>query len=73
MATTKRRLNLSLPTELDNALARISKREGVPQAAKAIYFLQIGLELEEDVVLNKIAEERDTRGAKYLSHEAVWK
>lgn len=73
MATKKRRLNLSLPVEVDEALTIISKRDGVPQATVAMKILEEGLEFLEDEVLNKIAEERDTKDAVYISSEDVWK
>ena len=30
------------------------------------------MELEEDIVLSKLAQLRDTKNAKFLTHEEVW-
>lgn len=73
MATKKRRLNLSLPPEIDEALTIIAKRDGVPRATIALKLLEDALETLEDEVLGKIAEERlNDPQAEYLSHEEVW-
>ena len=53
-------------------LSRIAKRDNIPQATKAVYLLGIALEIEEDMVLEKIAGERDTKNARFLTHKQVW-
>jgi len=58
-----------LPPDLDIMLSRIAKRDNIPQATKALYLLGIALELEEDIVLDKIARERDTKNARFLNHK----
>ncbi len=73
MPTTKKRINISISKELDSALRTIAKRDRVPEATKAAQMLQIALELEEDKILSEIAERRDTKGAKYISHKQAWK
>ncbi len=74
MSTKKRRLNISLPPEIDEALTVIAKRDGVPQAAKALELLVDSLEALEDEVLGRIAEERmNEKNVEYLTHEEVWK
>ena len=72
MATTKKRINISLPSNLDIMLSRIAKRDNIPQATKAVYLLGIALEIEEDIVLDKIAGGRDTKDARFLSHKQAW-
>lgn len=73
MATSKKRLNISLAADVDKAIGRLARRDNVPQATKAAELLRIGLEVEEDVLLDKIAAERyKTKGAR-LSHDEVWK
>ncbi|OGI66608.1 hypothetical protein A3H53_02465 [Candidatus Nomurabacteria bacterium RIFCSPLOWO2_02_FULL_40_10] len=72
MATIKKRINISLPSSLDIMLSRIAKRDNIPQATKAVYLLGIALEIEEDMVLEKIASGRDTKNARFLSHRQAW-
>ena len=61
-----------MPPDLDIMLSRIAKRDNIPQATKALYLLGIALELEEDIVLDKIARERDTKNARFLTHKQAW-
>jgi hypothetical protein len=73
MSTSKKRINISLPKDLETALFMLAKRDDVPPATKAIHLLQIAIETDEDEVLNAIASERDKKGAKFLDHDKVWK
>jgi len=73
MPTSKKRMNLSLPPDIDQALGRLAKRDRVPQATKALYLLRLALEIEEDDMLDALASERDTRRAKFVSHAQAWK
>lgn len=72
MPTTKTRLNITLSKELEEALRLLAKRDNVPQATKAVELLEEALELEEDLVWEAIANEREAKGGKLLSHEEVW-
>ena len=72
MPTSKKRINVTLSDELDHFLGVLAKQDDVPKATKAVKLIEIALELEEDRVLSKIAEERDTKDAKYVSHEEAW-
>lgn len=72
MATTKKRINISLPTGLDSILSRIAKSDNIPQATKAVHLLSIALEIEEDMVLDKLAGMRDTKNARFLYHKQAW-
>jgi hypothetical protein len=47
MPTSKQRLNLTLPKHLALFLKKISLRDDLPQAAKAVQLIQRALELEE--------------------------
>lgn len=73
MPTLKRRLNLTLPKEIDDSLKFLATRDEVSQAYKAVDLLKIALEIEEDFYFNALAEKRDTKNAKFLSHKDVWK
>lgn len=73
MATTKKRINGSLPEDIEKALARVARRDDVPQTTKAVYLIRLALEIDEDDVWNRIVEERDSPRAKFYSHKEVWK
>ena len=68
MPTTKKRINISVPKEMDEALAHLARRDQMPQATKTLHLLQVALELEEDVILDAIASRRDVRGARFIPH-----
>ena len=57
---------------LDILLSKISKRDNLPQATKALHLLEFALEIEEDVVFDKIASERDKKGVRFLKHKQAW-
>lgn len=72
MATTKRRLNISLSKDVEGMVATLAKRDGVPEATKVSELLRTSLALEEDRALSLRAEARlGERGAK-LTHAEVW-
>ena len=73
MPTSKKRMNLSLPPDIERALALLAKRDEVPQATKALYLLRLALEIEEDDMLNALAAERDTGKATFVSHTKAWR
>ena len=73
MPTTKRRINVSLSRDLDEALSIAAKRDGVPDATKAAELLRLGLEIDEDILLERIVSERYQSAKKFLSHKEVWR
>lgn len=72
MPTSKSRINLSLPEEVDIAIKELAQRDKVPTATKAASLIEIALEIEEDQAWNKIASSRDTKDAKFLTHEEIF-
>ncbi len=44
----------------------------MPQATKALHLLGIALEIEEDMVFDRIANERDIKNARFLTHKQAW-
>ncbi len=72
MATTKRRLNITLSPEVDALITHIAKRDRVPQATKVSELLHLSLALEEDKALSFLADVRVTEKGKRLSHAQVW-
>jgi predicted DNA-binding protein len=73
MPTLKSRINISLPDEVREILERLAKRDCVPEATKAARLLEIAIEMEEDLSWNKIAEARDKKQTKFISHSSAWK
>ncbi len=73
MPTTKQRLNLSLSRELEAALTHLASRDQMPVATKARELITLALQTEEDEVWERIATQRDTPNAHYISHEKAWK
>ena len=73
MATTKKRINISISKDIDETLERLAKRDQMPQATKAEHLLGIALELEEDEVLNAVVSKRDRNRAAFVSHTAAWR
>ena len=73
MATTKRRLNITLSPEVDALISLIAKRDRVPEATKVSELLNISLALEEDKAFSILADERlNEKGVQRLSHNDVW-
>ncbi len=72
MSTTKTRINISLPEGVKDALAKLARRDRVPAATKAARLLETALEIEEDQIWEAIAQKRDTKSARYLSHQKAW-
>lgn len=73
MATSKKRINISLPSDLEEVLAQLAGRDDVPQATKAVQLLRLAVEMDEDEVFNQIAQSRDTKKSKFVSHQKAWK
>jgi len=73
MATSKRRINISISDSINDAITLLAERDNVPQATKASDLLRVALEIEEDQVWDSFVCIRDTKNAKYLSHENAWK
>jgi len=73
MPTIKSRVNISLPDEVKEALEKLAKRDRIPEATKAARLLEIAIEMEEDLFWNEIAEERDKKQTKFISHAVAWK
>ena len=73
MPTLKKRLNVSLPEDIDLALHVLAERDDMPQATKALHLITIALEIEEDDIFNVIAENRERKRAKFISHKNAWR
>ena len=72
MATIKQRINITTSSDVEQALRRAAKRDGVPVATKATELLAIGLELEEDIALASIVSARSADKRKFILHDQAW-
>ena len=58
MATAKTRLQITLAPDIGPAIKLLANRDRVPAATKAAELLRQAIEMEEDLYLSKIADER---------------
>lgn len=72
LTTAKKRINISVSKLLERAVERLASRDEMPVASKAAELLSLAIDLEEDQVWDSIASKRDTKDAKYVSHEKAW-
>jgi len=66
------RVNVVLERPVYDALGRLARRDGTTLSTKARDLLREALETHEDVVLAKVAWERDFDASTGLTHEQVW-
>ncbi|MEX0935072.1 MAG: CopG family transcriptional regulator [Candidatus Paceibacterota bacterium] len=69
MATTKKRLNITLSDDLDEILDILARGDNVPKATKAREMIEEAVEMHEDMALVELAENRDTPDAEYVLAE----
>ena len=73
MATTKDRINVSVSKEVRRALARLARRDEVPEATKAADLIEMALEIEEDLYFSKLAEQRLKGKVKWVrDSDRIW-
>ncbi len=72
MSTTKSRINISLPDDARDALAKAARRDQMPEATKAARLLEIALEIEEDTYWEAIVSQRDAQKTRYIPHDKAW-
>ncbi len=74
MPTKNPRVNVVLERPLYEALRRLARRDGASLSLKARDLLRDALEVYEDRVLDRIAEERERTfdPSRALSHSEVW-
>jgi len=72
MPTTLPRVNLTLPKEINKILFQLAKRDQMSVSAKTLELIKQAIEVEEDFVLGKIAEERLKKGGRLIPHEKAW-
>lgn len=69
---TKKRINISVSEDINQVLKKLARRDNVPVATKTLELLKEAIQIEEDGVWESLAEARDKKGVKYLSHKEVW-
>jgi len=72
MPTMKKRINISLPKEIDAVLTAIAERDAMPTATKAVELLRLALVVDEDDCWDRFAGERDTKSARFVAHKKAW-
>lgn len=81
MSTTKKRLNITLGSELEKAIEKVAKRDKVPTATKAAELLEMAILAEEDIAWDILAKDREkeskeskkTKGSsKFIRHDKAW-
>ncbi|MEK9180433.1 MAG: hypothetical protein AAB897_03405 [Patescibacteria group bacterium] len=73
MPTTKTRINVTLPPDVERVLSRVAVRDAVPAATKAAHLIRLALEIEEDEVWDALARKRESAKARFVSHRRAWK
>lgn len=73
MPIAKTRISISVTESVRDALAKLARRDQVPEATKAAHLLQTALEIEEDIFWDTLARERDRKNVRYTSHAKAWK
>lgn len=72
MPTSKKRLNISLSKDMAIFLEKLSLRDDVPQATKAVQLLEKALEMEEDEYFSAAADSRAAKKVGWMSHKEFW-
>ncbi len=72
MPTTKKRLNLSLPKWMEEALIQLAKKDEMPLSTKAVELLKEAIELQEDIYFSQLVDERIANNKGFISHEEAW-
>ena len=73
MIKTKKRINISVSEDINQELIKLAERDEMPVATKALELIREALEFKEDIALSLLAQERDKKGVKYLTHEKFWR
>lgn len=73
MATNKKRINVTLDSDLEFLIETLANRDQMSQSSKAVQLIRMAIELDEDEVLNQLAQRRDDKKAKFIPHDQAWK
>ncbi len=73
MATTKTRINISVPKPVKEALKRRAKYNQEPVATTAARLLEEMLDIEEDLYFSELADKRLKSNKKLIKNsDALW-
>jgi len=73
MPTTKKRFNITLDRNTEQMVNFLAKHKNQPKSAIIASLTREALELQEDIALAKLAEERmRTHKGRWLNHEEAW-
>ncbi|MEK9154337.1 MAG: hypothetical protein AAB798_02590 [Patescibacteria group bacterium] len=71
---TRQRVQVSLSMMARRLVPALARKHHVPAATLVSELIDTALELEEDSVLSKIADERFvSKSIRWMSHNAAWK
>ena len=69
-------MNITLGSELEEAITKVAKRDKVPTATKAAELLELALLSEEDMAWDILAKNREDEikkeGGKFINHDKAW-
>lgn len=68
----KSRINITLSADAKKAISKLAARDEVPDATLAARLIETALELEEDLVWDKLAKQRDSKQATFIPHKQAW-
>ena len=74
MPTNKPRINVILEEPLYETIEHLAKRDGMSLSLKVRDLVKDALEIQEDLALSSVAEEREKSflKSKSLKHDEVW-
>lgn len=73
MSTENPRIQVMLDTETNGLLANYAAQHQRSISATAAELIREALELHEDILLSKLADERFAATKKWINHDDAWK
>lgn len=73
MPSSKTRINLTVPQDVERQLHRLAKRDDQSVARMALDLIRRALDTEEDGELLSVAQEREHSSGRFVSHARAWK
>jgi phage gp16-like protein len=73
MTTINPRINVTLEADIAALLGNLAEKEGKSVSGMAKSLILDALERHEDMALSRIAQLRDSKGSKTISHDDAWK
>lgn len=73
MISTKYNIKLTVPADVNHALKRLAIRDKSNIASKTLELVKFALDFEEDEILLNIANKRETKKIRLITHANAWK